>query len=238
MLNIFPFQSLSLGYQCRMKGTEALQGNDWQWLESSFTLHMLSLRSGGFPWQASCVFQLGSETHVKLKECGSGKYKASSVKTGVRWKPPSFLYLEIRVYALPAAVSNYIIWGKKWLNGFQLACGGTVLLNSQGTNGSSSKISFTSERPARNLQYVLTMYSHMLPKVSAPPLPTKNCCWKVSVCLWSRDISNVCCCCCCSSVLSPFSHLWLMNFRTTLVALGFFPFWKASFQFPLWPAIP
>lgn len=68
--------------------------------------------------------------------------------------------------APPAAVRNNIIWEKTWPNGFQPACGGTVLLNSYGMNYSSPKISFTSQGPAGTQQDVLKMYSHMLPNPS------------------------------------------------------------------------
>lgn len=94
-------------------------------------------------------------------------------------------------------------------NGFQSACGCTVLLNSQGMNHGGSKILFTAQRPAGSLQNVLIMYSHTLPKVSVAPLMSH--CRTVSICLWSRNSV----CCCCGSVL-------LMNYRTTLVFGSFF----------------
>lgn len=75
---------------------------------------MLSLRSGDFPSGTSWVFQLGSETHVKLKkECTSGRYKTSCGKMGVRWKIPSSLYLVVRVCVLPQQLWEITLYGKK-----------------------------------------------------------------------------------------------------------------------------
>lgn len=75
---------------------------------------MLSLRNGDFTSWTSWVFQLGSETHRKLKEgCTSGRYKTSCGKMGVRWKIPSSLYLEARVCVLPQQLWEITLYGKK-----------------------------------------------------------------------------------------------------------------------------